>query len=251
MVARAGTSDGPRRASSLRQRDAIPIHQVRAHSDPSPPECEPPECERTGSSAPAQAARPGSRTTLFPPTVSLRTRFGRDTFLNTFICDLVGSLQDAVGPAEAADRVAMLGSQIGQEVNDDYKAALGIDNMSQARVGEVLVDVNRRLHGDFYIIEQDEDKIVFGNWVCPFGKKVAGRPAMCMMTSGVFGSIAAENLGYARVGLEKTIAEGASGCRIVVHLKEPAAGEVPSGREYFKSEVRPDSPKRGAPAPGR
>ena len=55
-----------------------------------------------------------------------------------------------------------------------------------------------------------------------------------MMTSNVFGHIAAENLGYAKVELEETIARGHSGCRIVVHLESSESGSSPSGREYFR-----------------
>jgi len=65
---------------------------------------------------------------------------------------------------------------------------------------------------------------------------VLSRPSMCMMTSNVFGVIAAENLGYARVDLEKTIAQGHGECRVVVHLgqsSEPTRGEL-TRREYFK-----------------
>jgi hypothetical protein len=54
------------------------------------------------------------------------------------------------------------------------------------------------------------------------------------MTSNVFGSIAAENLGYAKVVLEETIADGQPGCRVVVHLKPTPKAEAASGREYFK-----------------
>jgi hypothetical protein len=54
-----------------------------------------------------------------------------------------------------------------------------------------------------------------------------------MMTSNVFGSIAAENLGYAGVELERTIAEGHAGCRVVVHLR-PTEHAQPGLREYFR-----------------
>lgn len=53
-----------------------------------------------------------------------------------------------------------------------------------------------------------------------------------MMTSNVFGLIAAENLGYAKVELAETIARGDGRCRVVVHL-EPGSGEHAPGREYF------------------
>ncbi len=99
----------------------------------------------------------------------------------------------------------------------------------------MLVDLKRRIQGDFFIIEQDEEKIVLGNRACPFGEKVIDRPALCMMTSNVFGSIAAENLGYAKVVLEETIARGDGGCRVVVYLKASAAAQQAAGREYFRA----------------
>ena len=56
---------------------------------------------------------------------------------------------------------------------------------------------------------------------------------MCMMTSNVFGGIAAENLGYSKVELQKTIAEGHGECHVVVHLKPSDASRAGIGREYF------------------
>ena len=55
------------------------------------------------------------------------------------------------------------------------------------------------------------------------------------MTSNVFGHITAENLGYAGVKLEETIAEGHQGCKVVVYLRSTAASE-PGVRSYFKQD---------------
>lgn len=159
----------------------------------------------------------------------------RDPFLRTLIRHLSGSLQDIVGVTEAAGFVALVGQRVGDEINDMYRSALKVQNLSREQVADVLVDLKRRIQGDFFVIEQDETKIVLGNRACPFAEKVQGRPSLCMMTSNVFGSIAAENLGYAKVVLEQTIAEGAPGCRVVVYLQQtPEAAAVP-GREYVKS----------------
>ncbi|HEX2139130.1 MAG TPA: methanogen output domain 1-containing protein [Woeseiaceae bacterium] len=168
------------------------------------------------------------------PVASLPLDLERDNFLRSLIRELSGTLQDVIGLDEASGFISVVGQRVGEQINESYKAALSLPELSRAQVGEVLVDLKRRIQGDFYIIEEDDDKIVLGNRACPFGDKVLGRPAMCMMTSNVFGVIAAENLNYARVELEETIAQGAPGCRVVVHLKPPADGEKEGGREYFK-----------------
>jgi predicted ArsR family transcriptional regulator len=157
----------------------------------------------------------------------------RDVFLRTLIRELSGTLQDVVGLEEAAGFVSVVGQSMGQQIDALYRDSLQIDRLTPPQVADVLVDLKRRIQGDFYIIAQDDEKIVLGNRRCPFEEKVLGRPAMCMMTSNVFGSIAADNLGYAKVSLEETIALGAPRCRVVVYLKPTAQAEAAPGREYF------------------
>ncbi len=159
----------------------------------------------------------------------------RDVFLRTLIRELAGVLQDVVGLAEASGYVSVVGQNIGDQLNRQYRQALQVSSLDRSQVAEVLVDLKKRIQGDFYVIEEDDEKIVFGNNACPFAEKVKGRPAMCMMTSNVFGSIAAENLGYAKVELQETIAQGHSGCRVVVYLKPNGASEHAEGREYFRT----------------
>ena len=158
----------------------------------------------------------------------------RDVFLRTLLRHLAGTLQDVVGINEASGFVSVVGQKISEEINQAYRQALSVDQLNRAQVAEVLVDLKRRIKGDFYIIEEDDDTIVLGNRVCPFGDKVLDRPALCMMTSNVFGGIAAENLGYAKVEIKESIAQGDPGCRIVVYLKPSAEVDTAPGREYFK-----------------
>jgi predicted ArsR family transcriptional regulator len=158
----------------------------------------------------------------------------RDVFLRTLVRELAGTLQDVIGLEEAAGFISIVGQRIGDQINAIYRSALAVDRLSREQVADVLVDFKRRIEGDFYIIEQTDERIVLGNRSCPFAEQVLGRPAMCMMTSNVFGVIAAENLGYCKVILEETIARGAPGCRIVVYLRPTPEAEAAQGREYFQ-----------------
>ena len=158
----------------------------------------------------------------------------RDGFLRLLIRELSGALQDVVGLEEASGLISIVGQRMGEHINCSYKKALAVSGLSRQQVAEVLVDLKRRIKGDFYIAEQDESKIVLENRCCPFGDKVHGRPALCMMTSNVFGVIAAENLGYAKVSIEDSIAAGAPRCRVVVYLRPDDEAEQAPGREYFK-----------------
>jgi predicted ArsR family transcriptional regulator len=158
----------------------------------------------------------------------------RDVFLRTLLRHLAGTIQDVVGMEDAEGFVSVVGQRIGEEIDIEYKRALEVDALSREQVAAVLVDLKRRIQGDFFVIEQDDTRIVLGNRACPFGEKVIGRPSLCMMTSNVFGSIAAESLGYAEVEIQEAIARGDGGCRVVVHLKPLPEGAARRGRVYVK-----------------
>ncbi len=156
----------------------------------------------------------------------------RDIFTRTLIRELAGTLEDVVGIEEASGYISIVGASIGEQINQSYKAALQVPRLSRDQVRDVLVDLKRRIEGDFFVIEENENTIVLGNRQCPFAEKVIGRPSMCMMTSNVFGHIAADNLGYSKVELRETIAEGAPECRVIVYLQPTAEAAAAPGREY-------------------
>ena len=157
----------------------------------------------------------------------------RDVFTRTLIRELAGTLEEVVGLEDASGYISVVGTAIGEQIDAAYKSALSVERLSRDQVADVLVDLKRRIQGDFFILEETEDRIILGNRVCPFAEKVLDRPSLCMMTSNVFGHIAGQNLGYAAVDLEQTIAQGDAGCRVVVYLR-PSESVPASAREYFR-----------------
>lgn len=157
----------------------------------------------------------------------------RDVFLRDLLRHLSGTLQDVVGLEEASGFISVVGRAIGDQINAQYRSALSVKHLDREQVAAVLVDLKQRIQGDFSIVSEDDEKIVLQTTSCPFGDKVKDRPSLCMMTSNVFGTISADNLGYAKVSLEETIARGASGCRVVVYLKETDTSDQAQGIEYF------------------
>lgn len=163
---------------------------------------------------------------------SVEVGLDRDVFLRTLVRELAGTLEETVGVEDAAGYVAVVGQQVGEWLDREYREALGVDRLSREQVGAVLTDLKRRIRGTFELVADTDDVLTYHNGHCPFAESVLGRPSMCMMTSNVFGSIAADNLGYAKVELDETIAEGDGRCVVRVHLDPSRAGDVP-GREYF------------------
>jgi predicted ArsR family transcriptional regulator len=159
----------------------------------------------------------------------------RDRFVRDLLRSMTESLEKSLGAERAAELVGEIGMRTGEHLNIYYRAALKSLRLSREQVAAAMTDLKRRIEGDFYVIEQDDEKIVLGNRACPFGAKVHDRPALCMMTSSVFGTLAAENLGYAKVELRETIARRAPECRVVVWLRPSAQAERVPGRTFSAS----------------
>lgn len=157
----------------------------------------------------------------------------RDRFFLSILRELAGTLADVVGLDQAEGYVSVVGQRIADDMNGRYRQALAVPQLSSEQIGAVLVDLKRRIGGDFEVVQQDDTRIVLRNARCPFGEHVVGRPALCMMTSNVFGSITAANLDYARVELLATFANGDDHCNVVVYLQPTTDGSALAGREYY------------------
>ncbi len=163
---------------------------------------------------------------------SLDIPLAPQSFMLSVIRELAGTLENVVGVEDAKGFVNHVGGQIGDEIDALYGNALRVENLTRDEVSRVLIDLKRRINGDFYVVSEDEGKIVLGNRRCPFGKSVEGHPSLCMMTSNVFGKIVANNLGYGRVDLNETIANGDGRCLVTIHLT-PSDEVHDTAREYF------------------
>ncbi|MEL6984486.1 MAG: methanogen output domain 1-containing protein [Actinomycetota bacterium] len=152
----------------------------------------------------------------------------RDQFTRELLRELTDVLEDAFGIEEAEGFVGLVGGRMGARMSREYREASSVEVLDRRQVAAALVDLKRRIDGGFAIESIDDDRIVLTNTACPFGEYVVGRQSLCMMTSNVFGRVAADNLGYARVELSDTIASGSDGCRVIVHFSENGGG-----REYF------------------
>ncbi|SNS46351.1 hypothetical protein SAMN04488078_101611 [Antarctobacter heliothermus] len=161
--------------------------------------------------------------------------FGKDEFMRTVIRELSGILEETVGEREAAAYVNHVGLLIGRALNQDYRTSFGTDRLDPQQVATALVHLKERIDGGFSIDSIDADHITLVNSACPFGDKVIGRYSLCRMTVNVFGHIAAENLGYARVRVDEAIARGDNQCRVVIALRKADNISDREETEFFET----------------
>ncbi len=163
--------------------------------------------------------------------------FGKESFLRALVVQLATTLEDRHGPRAAQEAVAQVGADVGGQMEQEYRRALGVlhERLTPEQIADCYVRLKQAIGGEFFVIEMTPDRIVLGNSRCPFGDAVRHSPGMCRMTSSVFGGIGARNAGSATVQLQERLAVGDPGCRVVVHLGDDPAIE---GHRYT-AEVAP------------
>ena len=158
----------------------------------------------------------------------------REQFLREMIGALAETIEQVVGLDQAQGFIAVVGDKIGRAVEAEYRRRAG-GQMSLEQLSEALVDFKRRIDGGFSIAAIDAQGVVLVNTRCPYGRDVLGRESLCMMTSNVFGRMAAENLGFAHVRIDESIARGDRRCVVSIRFDEEAPARSIGGRSYFRA----------------
>ncbi|SMX32861.1 methanogen output domain 1-containing protein [Maliponia aquimaris] len=158
------------------------------------------------------------------------TALTADAFFAELIGSLSGTLQEVVGVEDTCAFIARVGDDMGRGIADRYRQPDGTLPHEPEQIGRILCDLKARIGGHFEMTEASPERIVFTASRCPFGKQVEGRPSLCMMTTNVFGRIAAEATGYASVRIDEALSLGHSRCRVTVHLTRSTGSEL---HEFF------------------
>lgn len=159
--------------------------------------------------------------------------FDRATFLRALVVELAQAVEAIHGPAAAEAAVARVGARVGGQMEVEYRLARAtVERLTPEQMADCYVRLKAAIDGDFYVIEVTPERIVLGNRACPFGEVVKRAPALCRMTSSVFGGIASRNAGGASVVLEERIAVGDPQCRVSVYLGPSPADTRDAAHRY-------------------
>ncbi len=138
----------------------------------------------------------------------------KEGYFNDLILKLAGELNDAPSQKRIKNAAVATAKKIGER----YRKFRGVEKLNYTQVIDSLVDAQKKIGGNFIVVERTEDIIILKNTKCPFGEKV--KPCLCATTSALCGVMVAKNLGYSKVIMKRTIAKGASECLIYIHLKK-------------------------------
>lgn len=160
-----------------------------------------------------------------------RPTLDAETFFGDTITTFAGALEDMVGLEDASGFVSRVGNDMGIQIGEGYRDADGHLPATLPDIADILADLKGRIGGCFEVSDVTDMRAVLVGHACPFGARVAGRPSLCMMTTNVFGRIAADATGYAAVTIEQAIALGHPRCRVVVDLARHGSDDA---HEFFR-----------------
>ncbi len=162
-----------------------------------------------------------------------------ERFLQLFV-EQAGSMAQGVTCSTIESfiqKIVLNSSEVLEEIYRDSKDLDPSATLGMQDYGNLLVSLKNSIGGNFKITELNEDYLSLQTDKCPFGASVESAPALCHMTSSIFGGIAARNYGYAKVELKKRIALGSDHCDICIH-RDPDKCKDVIGDEYFSDGVK-------------
>jgi anti-sigma regulatory factor (Ser/Thr protein kinase) len=161
--------------------------------------------------------------------------FGRESFLRALVVQLAQSVERQVGPDASEAAVAQVGCDVGAQMETEFRQATHAEGaLTPEQLAAAYVRLKAAIGGDFRATDVSDSQVVLTNTRCPFGDVVTRAPALCRMTSSVFGGMAARNAqSGAAVTLEERIAVGDPQCRVIVDF-DPDPGALPAAAHYYR-----------------
>jgi len=159
--------------------------------------------------------------------------FDKEGFMLELIAHLSKLSDFLFGDYLGREYIMVTGLQMGHTIDEKYKKFHGItDHLNLDQYADLVVNLKQSIGGNFYLVEKSSNKVIVAATSCPFGNIVTKVPNLCMITSGVFGGIAALNFGFGKVSLCKRICMGKPHCEVCVYLENNGESAQEEGIIY-------------------
>jgi DNA-binding CsgD family transcriptional regulator len=152
------------------------------------------------------------------------------TILSAFL-DSTGAL---FHPSVLQRILCRIGVQIGRRVSEQHRLTHGQSlPFSRKEYGRCLSQsLPDQMGWPCSLLEETADRLRFGISSCPFGRSAADGLDFCWLTSGVFGGVAADQFGYAKVCLTRGEGAPPRNCCVTVYIRKTDESVAAEGTVY-------------------
>jgi DNA-binding CsgD family transcriptional regulator len=154
--------------------------------------------------------------------------------VQTAFSAFIDSIRTLVHPSVLQRVLGRIGEQIGRQVSEQHRLTHGLRlPFSRKEYGRCLSQsLPERMGWPCSLLEETADRLRFGIAACPFGRTTTSTPEFCWLTSGVFGGIAADHFGYAKVCLSRGSGTPPRNCCVTVYIRKTDDSIAADGTEY-------------------
>lgn len=148
-----------------------------------------------------------------------------------FLKKITTYLASNIYKGEKKEALNKAGLDLSNYLERIYKEHYRVEKLSFDQVIDVIVDVYKKVGGNFKIIEKDSKKLLLRCKKSPFGEDIADSFILFNINAGIMGGLISKSKGYCKVCL-KPASKDDGLYDILVFLKKNKESEEEEGVEY-------------------
>ena len=153
--------------------------------------------------------------------------------LEKSLCGIMGTMAKLLHPTIIQQSLRRIGAKIGRDFAVEYQRTHKVGRpFSRADFVRCIEHLGESWGCGYKKVEEETDRIEFCVGTCPLADAATQYPDICELENGVFGGIAGEGLGFAKVGVSRSTGPSPKDCRILVHITRTKRNLAAEGSVY-------------------
>lgn len=176
---------------------------------------------------------------------------GKAELLEATLGAILDSVAGLLHPRTLGQLAREIGMKLGRQANEGFRLTKGVCQPFSRRDYVRCMQSLKELWGwECAILEESANSLSIGIAVCPFGHSAVCRAHVCELASGILGSIAAEQFGYAKVCIKQGCGVPPRNCCATIYIRETDESLTAEGQAYLNNGYTGDrQPGLGAREP--
>ncbi len=159
------------------------------------------------------------------------------------ILDSVGAV---LHPSALRQALRQIGIKLGRQASEQYRLVNGVsDPLSRQDYARCLLSLKDIWGWDCVMLDERANSLSLRIPHCPFGSSAASGSELCGLESAVFGGIAADQFGYAKVCLNRGCGTPPQNCLVTIHIRKTDESLAAQGETYPEALEGTDRPSTG------
>lgn len=159
------------------------------------------------------------------------------------ILDSVGAV---LHPSALRQSLRRIGITLGRQASEQYRLVNGVSYpFSRKDYAHCLLSLKELWGWECVMLDESANSLSLRIPSCPFGSSAARGSELCELDSAMYGGIAAEQFGYAKVCLKRGCGTLPQNCLVTIHIRKTDESLAAQGETYPEALEGTDRPSGG------